>query len=519
MKIPTPQELGLPDKFDSFRPSQIEALQWLLGSQRRTKALSMPTGSGKSLVYVAYALIIKEPTCIVTDSRALQDQLMADFEPVGLVDLRGRRNYDCPLKPEYSCEQGYQASCPYKGTLACASSAAEMRASTSYLVVTNYDKWTSAKKFGKGMDHFTSVVFDEGHEAPNALGRAMQVTIHHPERERHIALDPPLQPDDMSQWKPWAVDARATVEAELKRALNKIRGVGSPQSSHIRHALHMRNLNRRLGTLSTCNPANWIVEEIEGKGFQFDPVRPGRYAESALLLRVPNVLVISATLRPKTLFLIGQGADTFDYREFDSEFDPKRCPVYWVPTMRVDSRAYDLSMLWMRLDQVASKRRDRRGLVHTISYVRQQAAMETSRFRDSMFLNVKGDAPTEMIEAYKVGPVGSILVSPSIGQGHDFAGPAAEWQFICKLPFPPPSKILKARTEDDKEYPYYLTMQKFVQMVGRIMRFKEDQGETFIPDDHVEWFINRYRHLAPRSFNAVFSRADVLPKPPPPLAR
>src|SRR3990167_9598095 len=116
MKIPSPREIGLPEQFDRFRPSQIEALAWLMTRKQRTKDLSMPTGSGKSLVAVAYALMTGEPTCYVTDSRSLQDQIMRDFQEIGMVDVRGRRNYECPLKPDYTCEEGYQASCPYKGT-------------------------------------------------------------------------------------------------------------------------------------------------------------------------------------------------------------------------------------------------------------------------------------------------------------------------------------------------------------------------------------------------------------------
>lgn len=523
MKIPTPHELGLPEKFDRWRPSQEEALHYLLNSQKRMKAVSAPTGFGKTAVYVAYALITKEPTCIVTDSRALQDQLMEDFSSVGLTDIRGRRNYPCDLKPDYTCEEGYNARCPYRGTIACPSSQAEMRAATSSLVVTNYAKWTAAKKYGQGMQHFKQVIFDEGHEAPNALAAAKQVVLNHRERERHLGMDAPSQADNMAAWKLWAVEARDVADDLYKRAYERIKGVADPQPSHVRHFLHMRNLCRRLATLATAKPADWVVEEVfagpESKGFQFDPVRPGRYAESALMFNIPSVVVISATLRPKTLFMLGQGKDTFDFKEFMSDFPPERNPIYWVPTMRVDKRAGDLSMLWVRLDQIASKRQDRKGIVHTVSYSRRDEIVTRSRFGPQMFLNERGDAPTEMVLAFKGANDGAILVSPSVGQGFDFPGAECEWQFLCKVPFPPPSKVLKARTQDDPEYPYYLAMQKMVQTFGRGMRSRGDQCENFIADDHIEWFLNRYGHLAPRSFHNFFRRVTVLPQPPERLPR
>lgn len=509
----------MPEKFQAWRPAQVDALRFLLTAQKRIKAVSAPTGFGKTAVYVAWALISKEPTCFVTDSRALQDQLMADFGEVGMVDIRGRRNYVCELHPDegYTCEQGYQGGCPYKGTIACPSSAAEMRAATSLLVSTNYDKWTASKRYGTGMTHFKRVVFDEGHESHNALARSLQVVLHHPERERLLGMDPPVDAESLVAWKTWAIEGRAVVEAELQRALAKLKSA-NPRPSQVRHALHVKNLHRRLGTLATCNPSNWVVEEIE-KGFQFDPVRPGRYAESNLLLRVPEVVIISATLRPKSLFMIGQGIDTFDFREFDSEFDPIRNPIYHVPTMRVDARATDLSMLYVRLDQIAAKRRDRKGIIHTVSYARRDELMARSRFMDSMFINDRGEAPTKMIEDFKAAGDGSILVSPAVGQGHDFPMQTCEWQLLCKVPFPPPSKILKARTQDDPEYPYYLAMQRMVQTFGRAMRSRDDRCENFICDDHIEWFLPRYGHLAPKSFHMFFKTVSVLPQPPARLPR
>lgn len=517
-RIPTPQELGLPEEFDAWRPGQVEGLRFLGNSTKRIKALCAPTGYGKSPLVVGYARWTGLPTCIVTDSRALQDQYMKHFQSIGMVDIRGRKNYPCGFKDQYTCEMGYQAGCPHRGTKECPSSQAEMRAAISDLVVTNYDKWTSAKKYGTGMAHFQQVIFDEGHEAHNALSRTMQVIVGHRERDKDIGIDPPSDPASMVAWKEWAVGARALVEPELKRLLDLLRA--DPHSSPwtVRRALHFRHLHRRLGILSTANPKNWIVEEIE-KGFQFDPVRPGRYTEAALLLRVPSVVIVSATLRPKSLFMLGQSAEAFDFREFASDFDPRDSPIYHVPTMRVDKRAVDLSMLWVRLDQIAAARQDRKGIVHTVSYSRRDDVLRASRFSGRMFVNEKGEAPTELIDLFRESGDGSILVSPSVGQGHDFPGAQCEWQLLAKVPFPPPSAILKARTADDKEYPYYLAMQKMVQTFGRATRFKGDRCENFIVDDHIEWFLNRYGHLAPKSFHGFFQRVQRLPQPPPRLER
>jgi Rad3-related DNA helicase len=274
------------------------------------------------------------------------------------------------------------------------------------------------------------------------------------------------------------------------------------------------SLLRKLSILSSANPSDWVCEETERNEFNFDPVRPARYAESTLLLQTPRIIIVSATLRPKTLFMLGIGKINYDFFEFESDFDPQRCPIYWIPTMRVDSRSGDLGQLWARLDQIVAKRQDRKGVIHTISYARQKDVLAKSRFSNKMLVNYPGIPATSMVELFRASDAGSILVSPSVATGYDFPGRDCEWQFLCKIPFPDGrTKINKARTQDDPEFGAYQAMQTMVQAFGRGMRSKEDQCECFIPDDHLQWFIPRFRHLAPNSFYRLFRKVDVLPQP------
>lgn len=516
MKITSPAEMGLPDKFDRWRPSQLQALEKIEKSDKRITALCMPTGSGKSMLAVAAAIKSGQPTCIVTNSKSLQQQYMQDFESCGMVDLRGRSNYICDMRDGMTCEDGYAARCPYKGTVACASTQAEMRAATSSLVVTNYAKWCASKKFGQGLSHVKQLILDEGHFSYEALSSAMQVVLNYKEIEDTLKFPFPSQShrDDMINWKQWAISAKSSAEAEMIAAQARITGISQPKPSWVRHFTHMRNLTRRLATLATARAANWIVDEVP-QGYQFDPVRPGMYVESALLMRVPRVIITSATLRPKTMFMLGIGKDQFDFTEFDSEFDPKRCPIYYVPTMRVDNRNPDLRLLWMLMDRIMARRRDRNGLVQTVSYARRDEVLANSRFSESMIFNSKGEATHEIIEMFKQSPMGTTLVSPSISTGYDFARKAAEWQLLCKIPFPDGrSKIVKARSEADKEYGPMMAAQSLSQAAGRIMRDKKDQGETFIGDEHLSWFLPRYGHLFSKSFHRFYRQVDVLPQPP-----
>lgn len=514
MLIPTPQELGLPAKFDSWRPQQEDALQRLLYSTKRFKALCVPTGGGKTVIYVAYALITKLPTCFVTDNRGLQDQILFDFAPVGMVDIRGRQNYDCHMQPEMTCQEGFTVSCPMKGTVQCPASQAEMRAAISSLVVTNYDKWTASRKFGLGMNHFKQVVFDEGHKSHAALARSLTVTLSHQELDE-IRLEPPPveEQEEMVNWKPWAQRARLIVDGAYQRAKRQVESAHPPKPHWIRQLNHYRYLLKRLGMLSSAQPENWVADTTD-KGFQFDPVRLHRYAEGLLFLRIPSVLVVSGTLRPKSLYMLGVGKEHFDFLEYDSDFDPKRCPIYYVPTMPVDSKHPDLSLLWIKFDQIAGRRRDVKGICHTISFARRTELLDASRFSGSMLLNEKGEAPTWIVDEFKGAAAGTILASPSIGEGYDFPDDECRWQFVCKIPFPDSrSKIVRARQNDDAEYGPFQAATKLEQIFGRPMRSQGDWAEGFICDMHLEWFMKRYGYLFTRSFHRRYQQVQFAPAP------
>lgn len=444
----------------------------------------------------------------------------SEFGSAGLVDIRGRRNYKCDLKPDYTCEEGYAARCPYKGSVACPSSAAEMRAATSWVVCTNYDKWTSAKKFGTGMTGFDVVIFDEAHSAPDALARAMQVTLHHREIEQDLELAFPVKSNstEFINWKPWFTVARATAESAMALAQARITGVKDAKPAWVRDFTHKRNLLRRLNTLVASASRDWVVEEVP-QGFQFDPIRPGKYSESCLLLRTPRVVAVSAVVRPKSMFMIGVGRDSMDFVEFDSDFDPLRCPIYWIDTQRVDSNHPSLDAVWTRLDQIAARRRDRKGIVHTVSFDRQMLALKQSRFASNILINERGEPPTSMIESFnECDPSeGPILASPSIGTGYDFKGDKCEWQFLCKIPWEPRSVVMSAREQEDPEYGAFRASNKMVQIFGRAMREKTDSCENFIPDNNLEWFLPRYGHLTPKSFRGFFKYIKTLPPPLPKL--
>ncbi len=412
----------MPAKFDKWRHNQEHAVCSILDSSKRVTVVSMPTGGGKSLIVLGAALASKKRTIILTSTRALADQYNRDFEEIGLVDIRGRANYPCDLKPDYTCEEGRVARCPYWGSMACPYSQAEARVRSASLVVTSYAKWFNTSKWNGPFEGFQQIIMDEGHSCPEELAGAMQIVLHHKEIEDTLgkAFLIGEEASSFPNWKPWAREAGELCTEELAKAAVKVGG-HDPKASWIRHFTHMQNLQQRLLTLSQANSKDWIVDEIED-GFQSDPIRPARYAELKLFCKIPRIVLTSATIRPKTLFMLGLSKERFDYLEFPSDFDASRCPIYYIPTQRNDHRQTDFSMLYLKADQIMGRRSDRNGIIHTISWARNKEVLDCSKYSERMLSNIKGEPATKTIEEFIKSYPGAVLVSPSVGTGYDFKG-------------------------------------------------------------------------------------------------
>jgi Rad3-related DNA helicase len=365
-----------------------------------------------------------------------------------------------------------------------------------------------------GLGDFQRVIFDEAHNAPEELASALQVRISYHEIEEMLGQEFPKDRESLAAWKSWASRVRMVCQFKLLEAKVKVYGARELKHSAIREYQHLVNLNRKLGVVAQLRPADWIVDEWV-YGYQFDPIRIARYSESTLFLRIPRVSFFSATIRPKTLAILGVD-DDYDFWDYPSTFDPRRSPVRWVSTVRVDHRLTpEQAKVWgMRVDQIVQRRYDRRGMIHTVSYKKRNELLEMSDFRPIMMSNFEGDITSQVVQKFKATPPPVVLVSPSVTTGYDFPYDDCRYQIIGKIPFPDSrSKIIKARQDADPEYGPYLAMQQLVQSAGRIMRAPDDWGETIIIDDHAEWFIPKFKSLAPQWFLDVYDKAHSLPKP------
>ncbi len=559
-----PADLDLPPRFMDWRPIQAEAIERAVYSSKRFVALAMPTGSGKALTAMSVARITGYRTVILTSTKGLADQYNLEFgtdtrvsqvlsklhspvkpSPNELVDIRGRNNYHCTDHQHADCEDGSRIGCRVCDTDRCPYHHALSVARNAQVVVTNYKYWFNINRPGSaGLTRALKpnppalLVLDEAHLAPEELASFLAIRLYEKEIVDLLHTPAPTAKSPTSEsvkdWREFARQWHPTAKSEAEERGKILAKTGARATRpQIDAQKRYEALADKLDKLKSVKDDGWVCELQEGtrigRRWEFDPVWPGMYAERTLFTGIPHILLISATLRPKTLTLLGVRGDHSDFYEWSRVFPANRSPVYSIPARREDGTEIRLNYktkdpdlrLWVkRIDEIIESRLDRKGIIHTVSYARQQYLMDHSQFAGYMVGNTNDpDSPraAEIVHGFKSASAPCILVSPSFSTGWDFPGAEAEWIIVAKIPFPNSrTKVMKERMRRDPQYANYLAMQDLVQSAGRGMRSDRDRCEVLIVDATITWFLWQNQALAPKWFEV--RKMAKIPPPPRSLA-
>jgi len=511
MTLPSPSALLGIKGFDFWYPGQDDTVSRLLSwfnSDDRFIGTAIPTGGGKSLDALLVAVLTGSRTVIVTATKGLQNQYVQLASQLGGVNVLGQNNFICSLVPslradEGPCHDGMSCSlkenCPYRVQL--------NRALSSQIVITNYAYYLAQTNFSQGLGEVDLLILDEAHTAGAFSAMENFLTIHLSRLEvESLGVQFPKSPDQWAVWKLWAEDATPAVksqvqviEAEIKELRDS--GVKAIPSATSRAYRGARAVLARLERLSGVSE-DWVIQPTR-HGYMFTPRWVANYGES-LFGKVPKVMLMSAILSHKTLDSIGVPKEGRAWLEVDSYFPAKNTPIWHVPTARINFRTDDYgSTIWCtRIDQIISRRLDRKGIVFTVSYERARMLLARSSYKDIMLTHSTGDV-IQVVNKFKSMPAPAVLVSPTVTTGWDFPGNGQpQYIIIGKIPYPDTrDPVAKARHEDDKDWGSFLAMETIIQSSGRMSRSVDDKCEVLICDDNARWYMFRYKDFAPAWFN------------------
>jgi len=522
MLIPTPKQLGLPDRYQTWRPHQDRAILDGLECKKRFAVQVQRQGRGKTLTYMTQMLLSKGKRVVVlTSNKALQDQALEEWSAFGLVDIRGKSSYDCDGYPGYKCEHGSVAKCIYKGSAMCGHYSAVSAAQSTDRLITNYSCWIASHKYGKGFGTFDVMICDEAHSAAGEVAKAMQVQISEREVSDLMECSWPEKGlrDDLEAWKHWAKVHFTLAEQRLQRLKIEIEKQDKPRTSDIKDLQAYNSLTRKLADISTCKVKDWVVDEWM-HGYQFDPIDPSPASDRLLFLGIPKVILTSGSIRPSTLTKNGIAKGDYEFFEYPSDSDPARSPVMHLHTgvkVNRNVQPFELKRLVRYIDRVIESRSDRKGIIHTASFKLRDFIWQHTAFQKQMHTNFRNGPPTsEVIAKFKADKnPGAILISPSITTGVDFPYDACRYQIVAKMPYQDmSSKVTRARMELNKDHLGEEMMQTFAQIIGRGDRADDDFQEVFVLDDCYEYAMWRYADYAPVWLPSMCREISEIPPAP-----
>jgi Rad3-related DNA helicase len=370
------------------------------------------------------------------------------------------------------------------------------KALASRTVLTNYDYWISSRRYSKGLGVVDRLVCDEAHDCADKLMGACRIEISLSD------VDGPT-PRTLSQWRQWA-----------SAKLDAIKRESQDQDARVRKR---RQIERLEGLLAVDGSWAW---ELQGDRAVFEPSVP-RHLTRLLYDAQTTVVYLSATVTAASVSsLLNIPRDDVTFLGLPSRFPVERRPIHLVRTCRVDYRwTKDDEAFWLRrIDQILDLCAGRKGIIHTVSYSRQQLILAASKHSGMMLAPRRASEVADAVERFKRSPRPLVLVSPSVDTGFDFPMDQCEFQIICKVPFPDTrSPIMKARIKATPGYRDIHTAQKLVQMAGRGMRAENDSCTTFCIDDNALWFIDKNRDYFPQDFLDAVVPTRRLPPPRPKL--
>ena len=524
------QLLGLPKFDEGWYPGQEAIWQQMMAwasSDERILGASVPTGFGKSLLAMLLSHFSGLRTVYLTSTKGLQGQLMADFNRLGMVDIRGQNEYQCiqfngiqvdsaPCKAGYQCS--VKAECSYYSQLG--------KAQSAKMVVTNYAYWLAQSEYGSGFSGSVPVVhkhpggwkeveleanppqlliLDEAHMASKALESFLSVEFTEFDRS-DINWQ---QKWDYDKWLAEGSRALPGIKQEIDDIYNMMQRDMDNRRDLVRRHRYLQGLSNKIERLGQA--MNWVQQVDEDKT-TWTPLWVADY--SHMLIRgVPKVMLMSAILTPKSMQTLGLKGQ---WLEADSPFPIRNTPITHVKTVKVDFRASDAQMQdWVdRIDEIISQRQHQKGIIFTVSYARTKFLHERSRFANQMYTHHQRNV-SQVVDRFKKAAAPAVLISPSVTTGYDFPGEQCEYVVVGKIPYPDTRQaIIKARVKEDKDWTGALAMETLVQETGRGTRSAEDTCQVLVIDDSWLWWWPKYKSFAPKWFQQRVTRTvDRIPTP------
>lgn len=546
-------ELNTFGKDFEFRKGQREIItkicETYLEDPESTLVIDAPTGAGKSLIAMWSAHILKElgnRGYMVTSDLSLQDQYESDFYTYGLrwPSIKGVDNYECSVNGlPFSlgdCKlkgMGYEQAEKLPCYNSCEYLQNRRRAIDQPIALLNYSFWLIQRNYVEAkmlqddrpvpFEQRDFVFFDEAHRIDDIIQSHFSPRIEPGLVERMMTLNRFASKQGFQEASYTKNKIQSLVNhmmvggkndvftamSEFERILHgfgKVRQVANKMAKKRYGTAGVpKDWQTAFGHFDRLKDVHCKVEDYLSliKEVGIDKMVLDQNEHEAKFMCVEESLMINKYLHEKANFKVFMSATIGDPRAFvkimgiknakfirmDNAFNYDKSPVVFVNRHKLSFREREESLpkVVEIMDQIISKHKGQRGIIHCGSYEFMNYIQSKSKhtFRLMNYENSKQKA--EVLELFKK-KEDAVLMGPSLLEGLDLKDDTSRFQIFFKVPYPSlGDPLIKAKMQTSNEWYDWKTGISIMQGVGRSVRSKDDWAVTYVLDACFRSLINK----------------------------
>ena len=543
-----------------FREGQREVVEAIcnhyLQDPEGTIILDAPTGSGKSLIAMWSAHVLKElgkQGYLVTSDLMLQDQYEEDFKRLNLnwPSIRGVDNYECNVNgltfSLADCKMkgiGYEQAEKLPCWNTCGYLQARRRAKELPVALFNYSYYLIQRNYveDKMMEQDREipfpkrdfVFFDEAHKVDNIVQShfSPRIDTGTPKifrevnkfvqkhgldaawvSENRIAdiVDRLMREDDhqelmrhISEFRGIAVVYRKVRSAALIRSKRQYKNGDVPKEWQT----FFGRMDRLKDIWCKFDDYHDIIKELGT-----DAIVINRKENETQFLCLEEAMMIDKFLQKKSGFKVFMSATLGDIRSYakhtsmgnakvirmNNNFDYKKSPIVFVNRNKLSfrEREQNLPKVVKTLDKILEKHKGQSGIIHAGSYDFMNYINSNSKHKFSFITYDVAKERGGAIDLFNKSD-GKILIGPSLLEGLDLKDEKSRFQIFFKVPYPSlGDPLVKAKMQAFPGWYDWKTGISIQQGAGRSIRSKDDWAVTYILDACFRSLINKEGFFPP----------------------
>ena len=522
------------DKFPlaAIREKQKSAIDFIARAYDkgyRDIVISLPTGGGKSAIgatvcnWAPDTLLGAKGGFYACTQKMLQNQMEAGLATYtsGLnngVSIMSASSYECDVYGDCKSGRSVPAAVRRCNAGRCAYVKTKARFAAAVIGITNYPYLMTDMANSPNFAPRKVAFFDECHTIEGQILNFVNICV---DDDSLTTLVPAIKMNPriktLKEFVQWCTD---TYVPALKKRLAELVSDSEGDPKKARTAEEVASLLNRVTFLVTSfgeKKCRWVFfysDSKTGSKIQLiKPVHAAPLAQSTLFAAASMRVYASAFAGKKDVFCRSLGLDEekVAWASFSSSFPPKNRPVKCLSAGSMSRKNIDSSLpaVLKACERALDKHLTHKGVIHCGTYKVGKLIYDAlSRTQHKSRLIFPEDAETResAFSSHVQRADASVIISPSMMEGYDFADDLARFQIIAKVPFPYlGDKQIAEKKEEDPDWYTTVALMHIVQACGRGVRHDNDWCSTYIVDTDAETLIVQNARVLPKWFIAGLS--------------